>query len=234
LALALGLCLPRALRCGAPDGNLKITGFAIHKATLRWRDLVFLELKTDAGLTGFGEATLEGRADLVEAALRWLEEDFIGRDPAGPEAHWNRAYYQLSRWRNGPAPMSAISAVDIALWDIEAQRLGVPLWRLLGGPLRRASRVYYTHWGASIENHRTPQAFHDWAIETRKKGWTAVKWTLAAQGSESERITRAGAELEAIRGAVGNSLDLMLEAAEIFSVRSAIEFANAIAKYKPL
>jgi galactonate dehydratase len=234
LALGLGLSAPGTLRCATPDGKVKVTGFAIHKATLRWRDLVFLEVKTDAGLTGLGEATLEGRADLAEEALRWLEKDFIGRDPAGPEEHWNRAYYQLSRWRNGPAAMSALSAVDIALWDLEAKRMGVPLWRLLGGRLRKASRVYYTHWGASIEDRRTPEAFRDWAVETRDRGWTAVKWTLAAQGTEAERMARSGAELEAVRAAVGNSMDLCLEAAETFSVRSAIEFARAVEKYRPL
>jgi galactonate dehydratase len=191
-------------------------------------------MKTDSGLTGLGEATLEGRADEVEAALRWLEEDLIGRDPAGPEEHWNRAYYQLSRWRNGPAVMSALSAVDIALWDLEGKRLGVPVWRLLGGRLRKTSRVYYTHWGASIETRRTPEAFRDWAIETKRNGWTAVKWTLAGQGTEAERIAAGCAELDAIRKAVGNSLDLSLEAAEMFSVRSAIEFAREAAKYHPL
>ena len=234
LALVAGLGTPRPLRCGAADGRIKITGFAIHKASLRWRDLVFLEVKTDAGLTGLGEATLEGRPEMVEAALRWLEEDFTGRDPAGPEEHWNRAYYQLSRWRNGPAAMSALSAVDIALWDLEAKRLNVPLWRLLGGRLRKTSRVYYTHWGASIENRRTAEAFRDWAIETRKNGWTAVKWTLAAQGNVAERIAQSCTELEAVRGAIGDSMDLCLEAAETFTVRSAIEFANAVAKYRPL
>lgn len=233
LACTAGLAVPHLLRCAAPDGKVKITGFTIHKATLRWRDLVFLEVHTDAGLTGLGEATLEGRAELAESGLRWLEEDFIGRDPTGPEEHWNRAYYQLSRWRNGPAAMTALSAVDIALWDLEAKRLGVPLWRLLGGRLRKTSRVYYTHWGASIESHRTPEAFRDWAIETRKRGWTAVKWTLAADGTEPERIARASAELEAIRSAVGDSVDLSLEAAETFSVRSAIDFASAVAKYRP-
>jgi galactonate dehydratase len=234
LALAAGLSAPWALPGAAADGKVKITGFAIHKATLRWRDLVFLEVKTDSGLTGLGEATLEGRADLAEAALRWLEEDFVGRDPTGPEEHWNRAYYQLSRWRNGPAAMSALSAVDIALWDLEAKRLGVPLWRLLGGRLRKEARVYYTHWGASIETRRTPEAFRDWAVETRNKGWTAVKWTLEAKGTEPERIARACAEMEAIRTAVGSSMDLCLEAAETFSVRSAIEFAIVVEKYRPL
>ena len=108
LAAAVGFSARRSLPGATPDGKVKITSFAIHKATLRWRDLVFLEVKTDAGLTGLGEATLEGRADLAETALRWLEEDLIGRDAAGPEEHWNRAYYQLSRWRNGTAVMSAL------------------------------------------------------------------------------------------------------------------------------
>jgi galactonate dehydratase len=230
----MGIGTSASLCRATPNGRVKITGFTIHKATVRWRDLVFLEVNTDAGLTGLGEATLEGRAELAEAAIRWLEEDLVGRDPAGPEEHWNRAYYQLSRWRNGPAAMSALSALDIALWDIEAKRLGVPLSRLLGGRLRDSSRVYYTHWGASIEDHRTPEAFRDWAIETRNKHWTAVKWTLAAQGTEAERITRSCAEIEAVRKAVGDSMDLSLEAAETFSVRSAIEFAAAVAKYRPL
>lgn len=222
------------LRGATPPGKVKITGIAIHKGTLRWRDLVFIEVHTDAGITGLGEATLEGRAEQVEAALRWVEEDLIGRDPSGAEEHWNRIYYQLSRWRNGPAAMSALSAVDIALWDIEARRLGIPVWQLLGGQLRPASRAYYTHWGASLEAHRTPEAFHNWALETRKNGWTAVKWTLAPQGTEAERIKRGCAELEAVRKAVGDSMDLCLEAAEMFTVRSAIEFTRAIAQYRPL
>jgi galactonate dehydratase len=234
LALAIGIGASNPLIGATPNGKVKITSFAIHKVTLRWRDLVFLEVQTDSGLTGLGEATLEGRADLVETALRWLEEDFVERDPAGPEEHWNRAYYQLSRWRNGPAVMTALSAVDIALWDIEAKRLGVPLWRLLGGRLRNKSRVYYTHWGASIESRRTPEAFRDWAIETRKNGWTAVKWTLASQGTEAERIAQSCIEIEAVRTAVGNSLDIGLEAAETFSIRSAIEFSAAVSKYRPL
>lgn len=219
---------------GAALGRVKITGFRIHKATVRWRDLLFLEIQTDAGLSGLGEATLEGRSGQAEAALRWLEDDFIGRDPAGTEEHWNRAYYQLSRWRNGPDTFTALSAVDIALWDIEAKRLNIPLWRLLGGRLRERSRVYYTHWGASLESHRVPEAFHDWALETKKMGWTAVKWTLAAAGSEPERIEAATREFGAFRQAVGSSLDFAIEAAETFSVRSAIEFARAVERFRPL
>ena len=235
-AAATALC--GGLTSGQPvvpaPGRVKIIGFKIYKVTVRWRDLLFLEIHTDAGLTGLGEATLEGRSAQAEAALRWLEEDFIGRDPGGPEEHWNRVYYQLSRWRNGPDAMTALSAVDIALWDLQAKRFGVPLWQLLGGRLTEKSRVYYTHWGASLERNRVASAFHDWAIETKAKGWTAVKWTLSPQGSEPERILASRKEFEAFRNAVGSSMDFAVEAAETFSVRSAIGFANAIAEYRPL
>ena len=219
----------------APTDRIKITGFEIHKVSHRWRDMLFVEVKTDAGITGLGEGTLEGRADAAEQALRWLEPSYVGLDPSGIEEHWNRSYYKLSRWRNGPPAMTAISAIDIALWDIEGKRLGLPVWRLLQGPLRPRLRVYYTHWNASVDGaKRTPERFAEWAKETRARGWTAVKWSIPMGGSEKERITRLVRELEAVRGAVGDSMDLALEASETFTVRSAIELANAIAPYKLL
>jgi galactonate dehydratase len=229
--LAATLLLPAAK--AAPAGKIKITKFEIHKVTVRWRDLVFLEIQTDSGLTGLGEATLETRADVVEQGLRWLEESMRGTDPAGPEEHWNRNYYQLSRWRNGPVTMSALSAVDIALWDLEAKRLGVPVWRLLGGPVQRNLRAYFTHWSASF-SPRSPEAFRDFAQKTQAGGWTAVKWTLPLEGTETERIQKSVAEVEAVRKAVGSKLDIGLEAAETFSPRSAIQFARAMEPYNLL
>jgi galactonate dehydratase len=218
----------------AANREMKITRFDIHKVTLRWRDLVFLEVQTDAGITGLGEATLETRADMAEAGLRWLEESFRGLDPAGVEKHWDRSYYQLSRWRNGPAANSALSAVDIALWDIEGKRLGVPVWRLLEGPIRNDLRVYHTHWTAVLKKPRSPEAMGELAAETRAKGWTAVKWTILMGGTEAARIAGTVAELAAVRKAVGDSMDLCLEAAETFTPRSAAQFAEAIAPYHPL
>jgi galactonate dehydratase len=216
-----------------PRDPVKITGFSIHKSTLRWRDLVFLEVHTDSGITGLGEATLETRADLVEKALEWLEPTMKGLDPSAIEQHWNRNYYGLSRWRHGAAEVSALSAVDIALWDIEGKRLGVPSYRLLGGPLTPRMKVYYTHWSAALKQ-RTPQAFADWAIETRTRGWKAVKWTAPMQGGEKERIAQTVAEVEAVRVAVGKDLDIGIELAETHSLRSALELARELDRFKPL
>lgn len=224
------LCgLPALPAFGAPP-PLKITRFEIHKVTLRWRDMVFLEVHTDSGLTGLGEATLETRADMVEAGLRWLEPSFAGQDPAGIEDHWKRSYYGLSRWRNGPVALTALSAVDIALWDLEAKRLGVPVHRLLGGPGNPRLRAYFTHWSAGLPK-RVPEAFHDLAQQTRQAGWTAVKWTLPLRGTEAERIAATIAEVDAVRKAVGFHLDIGLEAAETFSLRSALQFAKALEPY---
>ena len=223
-----------ALRAQAP-GKVRITGFEIHKVSLRWRDLMFVEVKTDAGITGLGEVTLESRTEIAESVLRWLEPEYVGQDPSGPESHWNRVYYVATRWRNGPALMTGLSAIDMALWDIEAKRLGVPLHRLLGGPLQPDQRVYFTHWDASLApEKRDISTLTALAKETLAKGWTAVKYTVPQFGTELERIDKNVAELAALRGVFGSKVDIALECAETFSVRSAIQFANAAAPYRPM
>ena len=196
---------------------------------------MFVEVHTDAGITGLGEATLESRTDIAESVLRWLEPEYVGLDPAGPEAHWDRVYYVATRWRNGPALMTGLSAIDMALWDIEAKRLGVPLYALLGGPIQDNLRVYFTHWDASIPpGKRDIAAVTELAARTREQGWTAVKYTLPPAATELERIDQDVAELAAIRKVFGTQVDIALECAETFTVRSAIQFANAIAPYHPL
>ena len=234
-AFGAAFAAPFLLPAFEPTGKIKITKFEIHKVTVRWRDLLFLEVHTDAGITGLGEATLESRTETAEAVLRWLEPEYIGLDPTGPESHWNRIYYVATRWRNGPDLMTGLSAVDMALWDIEAKRLGVPLHRLLGGPLRRGMRAYFTHWDASIApEKRDVGSLAELAAKTLEQGWTAVKYTLPGVGSELERIDRDVAEAAAIRKVAGSKADIALECAETFSVRSAIQFAQAVAPVRPL
>ncbi len=229
------MAAPLLLPAVEPLGKIKITKFEIHKVTVRWRDLLFLEVHTDAGITGIGEATLESRTEIAESVLRWLEPEYVGLDPTGPESHWNRVYYVATRWRNGPDLMTGLSAVDMALWDIEAKRLGVPLYRLLGGPVRSEMRAYFTHWDASIPPEKRDSAsLTDLAAKTLAQGWTAVKYTLPQGASELQRMDQDVAEAAAIRKVFGNRADIAMECAETFSVRSAIQFAQAIAPVRPL
>jgi mannonate dehydratase len=103
---------------------------------------VTLKIETDEGLTGVGDATLNGR----ELAVRSYLEDhvvpaLIGRDPARIEDTW-QYFYRGAYWRRGPVTMSAIAAVDTALWDIKAKAANLPLYELLGGKSRDAVMVY--------------------------------------------------------------------------------------------
>ena len=217
--------LPVSLLSASP---VKITGFDTHLCRMDGRDYLFVEVHTDSGITGLGEASLPSRVKITEQALRWLEPRLKGLDPAGVEAHWNRLDYQENRWRDGSVLMTALSAIDIALWDIEGKRLGVPVWRLLGGSNAKPMRVYWSHWSAQLKQ-RTPQALAELAIKTVADGWTAVKWVIPRADTEQARLRQVVSEIEAIRKAVGMSLDICLELYETYSMRSALDLARAVA-----
>jgi len=106
------------------------------------RNFVTLKLQTDAGIYGLGDATLNGRE---KAVVAYLEEHclpaLIGRDAANIEDIWHY-FYRGAYWRRGPVTMSAISAIDMALWDIKAKALNTPLHNLLGGKSRNRALVY--------------------------------------------------------------------------------------------
>jgi len=195
------------------------------------REYLFVEVKTDAGITGLGEASLPSRINITDEAVKWHASRLIGRDPAGVEAHWNRLYYEENRWRDGSVLMTALSAIDIALWDIEGKRLNAPVWRLLGGNNQQPMRVYWSHWSNKLKE-RTPEALSELARKTVADGWTAVKWVIPRAATEQTRLRQVVSEVEAIRKAVGMSLDICLEMYETYSMRSALELARAVAPLK--
>ncbi len=108
------------------------------------RNFVLLKITTADGVTGWGDATLNGRELAVASYLRdHLAPLLIGRDPARVEDTW-QYLYRGAYWRRGPVTMTAIGAVDIALWDIKGKTTGQPVYQLLGGAVR--DRILaYTH-----------------------------------------------------------------------------------------
>ena len=213
--------------------RLNIKRLTTRKHSIGNRDYLFLEIETDAGITGVGEGSVSGRVEIVEQAIQWFAPYLVGKPAGGIEDHWNKAYYEFSRYRNGPILMTALAAVDIALWDIEAQRLGEPIWRLLGAEEARPMRVYYSHWSHGMEP-RTPDKLAELAAKTKAEGWTCIKWVLPKGGGEAERLQRLVAEVEAVRRGGGPDLEIGLEMWETFSVRSAIDFAKAVAPFRPM
>ncbi len=120
---------------------MKITAAKVI-VTCPGRNFVTLKILTDAGVQGLGDATLNGREQAVVAYLRdHVIPCLIGRDPHQIEDIW-QYLYKGAYWRRGPVTMSAIAAVDVALWDIKAKVAGLPLYQLLGGKSREAVMVY--------------------------------------------------------------------------------------------
>ncbi|THH21148.1 hypothetical protein EW146_g361 [Bondarzewia mesenterica] len=131
----------------------------------RW---LFVRVETTDGIVGWGEATLEGHTEAVEGAFDDLRERFIGWDADGIEDIWQHAY-RARFYRGGPVLMSALSGLDIALWDIKGKKLGVPVWQLLGGKVRDRVKVYGWIGGDK------PSDTYEGAKVRKEQGFTAVK-----------------------------------------------------------
>jgi galactonate dehydratase len=121
-----------------PKGGIKITKLETILVQPRW---LFLKIHTDAGIVGLGEPVVEGRAVTVAAAVKETEAYLVGKDPRQVTHHW-QAIYRHAFYRGGPVLTSALSGIDMALWDIKGKALGVPVYELLGGPTRSKVRIY--------------------------------------------------------------------------------------------
>ena len=127
---------------------------------------LFVQIETDAGITGLGESGTWGHLEASQAALEKFAAYLVGEDPARIEHHWN-VMYRTAHFR-GSAIMGALSAIDIALWDIKGKEHGVPVYDLLGGKCRDKARVYYHVYGRTIAEQVRG------CVEAREKGFTAV------------------------------------------------------------
>ena len=124
---------------------MKITDIKTFLMGVERQNWLFTRIETDDGIYGWGEGSLEGQEKAVENAIRSLAGRIIGEDPTQIEKHW-QVLYRHGFWRGGVVLNSALSAIDQALWDIAGKVYGVPVCRLLGGPVRDRVRAY-THAG---------------------------------------------------------------------------------------
>src|ERR1019366_5502312 len=112
--------------------SMKISTVETFIVPPRW---LFVKVSTDEGLAGWGEATLEGRAETAQAAVHELDDYLVGRDPLHIEDHW-QTMTKMTFYRCGPVLSTAVAAIDQALWDIAGKCYDVPVHQLLGGPVR--------------------------------------------------------------------------------------------------
>lgn len=183
---------------------MKITRLNTFLVPPRW---LFVRIDTDAGVSGWGEPVVEGRAQTVAAAVDELSDYLIDRDPRHIEDNWN-LMHRGGFYRGGPILMSAIAGIDQALWDIKGKDLGVPVHALLGGPVRNKIRVY--SWIGGDRPSDTANAAKDAA----ERGFTAVKMNATAEMEYVDnhaKVERVLENVQAVRDAVGPHVGLGLD-----------------------
>ncbi len=212
---------------------MKITEIKTFTVYTYRTNFLFVKLKTDEGISGLGEATLEYKEHAVLGAIEDIRRVLLGQDPREVERITGELYRD-SYWRLGPVLQSAISAVDMAMWDIKARRLGVPLYELLGGKVRDSIRMYANVW---FSGAKTAEDFAAAAARAKNLGITALKWDPFGKAYlhlERAEFRRSMEIIEAVRGAVGPDVDLLIECHGRFDIATGIRIANEVKRFDPL
>ncbi len=213
--------------------HMRITNVETVVVDFYRTNLVFLVLSTDEGITGVAEATLEGQELAVRGAVDILADAVKGRDAFAI----SQTIYELNRdayWRGGPVTMTALSALEVAMWDVSARALEVPVHRLLGGQTRDRVRAYANGW---FSGARTPEEFAEAARTTVQQGFRGLKWDPfeAADLEVKPRDLRRMLEpVEAVREAVGDDIELFIEGHGRFDVPTAIRVARELEQFQPV
>ena len=216
---------------------MNITGLNAVVVNAQMRNWVFVKVETDQGLVGWGEASLEWKTRAVVGCVEDLVPLILGQDPRRIE-HLYQTMYRHSFFRMGVIGMSALSGIELACWDIFGKSLGVPVYQLLGGAVRESIRMY-DHLGGGEMNalylQDQPERMAERARGSVNAGYSAIK-ALVVPVSEPldglAPIRRAEACMAAIREAVGDGVDIMVDLHGRTTPAMAIQYGQALAPYR--
>lgn len=193
------------------------------------------QVETDAGVIGTGESGAWGHLAASATAMETFAEYLVGRDPGEIEQHWN-VMHRFGHFR-GAAIAGAISAIDIALWDIKGRVLGQPMHALLGGPTRRRVRLY-----AHVKA-KTRERMLEIALDRKARGFTAIghvnPFLDEDRGepfykSHARKIDDGVRVVAELREALGPDVDLCIEIDRRLTPAEAVVFAGEIAPFRPM
>jgi L-rhamnonate dehydratase len=189
-------------------------------------ETVFVELETDDGAIGIGGPITREQALIIDTELRPF---LMGLDAMAHEVVWDTLYRAAVHGRKG-STMMAISAIDCAIWDLKGRVLGQPVYKLLGGPSRSEIPAYASALGYSIEPGRAAER----AREFVKQGYRATKWFFRDGPADGrEGMVRNAQLVSALRGAVGDDVDIMLDCWMSWDVPYTVAMAERLEDYEP-
>ncbi|MCI0809023.1 MAG: galactonate dehydratase [Chloroflexi bacterium] len=195
---------------------------------------LLVTVETDAGITGIGESGTWGFLEASESAIEKFGRYLVGEDPLRIEHHW-QYMYRFSHFR-GAAIMGALSAIDIALWDIMGKHFDVPVHQLLGGKVRDRARVYYHVFGDTTETLLAG------IIDAKERGFTAVGHLTPFLDEERDipyfktHADKIGDAIETVRRyreAVGTGVDLCIEIHRRMTPAEAVQLGLGIEEFHP-
>ena len=200
------------------------------------KNLMFVKMETDAGITGWGEAYTQSDRDAsIEAHITELSRYLVDRDPFHIRHFTHIAYEDFATKRGSMDFHCAVSGLEIAMWDIVGKAVGQPVYNLLGGPVRPRIKLYANGWSGGAE---TPDDYAGAALTAVDDlGFTALKfdpfpgpWRLYPRHEELEQ---AAAVVGAVREAVGPRVELLIEVHRRLAPMNAIRVAKMIEQYRP-
>ncbi len=213
------------------------TSLVDTKGLIKW---VFVKLTTDEGIVGYGEAGNAFRERAQAAAIQELKPLVVGRDPFAIRSLWTQAYKTHLDVR-GPSSLhvSALGAIEVALWDIVGKALGAPVYNLLGGKCRDRVRAYLHAqvWGGEVEPG--PDVYVELARARVAEGFSAIKfdpfWFTAPSDANISRdeLRRVVRIVAAVRKAVGDGVDMGIEFHAKFNTPAAIRIGQALEEFDP-
>lgn len=193
--------------------------FAYARAWYDTRMAMLVEIETDSGLVGWGECY--GPASMTEAVVRGIAPWLIGEDPLRTEHHWQEIYARLRDHGQKGLLIEGLSGIDIALWDIKGRHFGVPVHRLIGGPVRTEVEAYAT----GLYRRKSGDPFEYLVAEAAayvEQGFKAMKLKVGFGVAEDAAIARA------IRRTIGPDIALMVDANHAYDAVAAIKLGRLI------
>ena len=211
---------------------MKITGFRTLVLGTPWRNLTYLVLETDEGLTGVGEARVLGKTHTVNEYLKDAQRHFVGYSPFDVEALFRRMTL-LDFGKPGEVVHTGIALVELACWDIIGKACGQPVYNLLGGKVRDTVPAYANGW-YTVE--RSPEEFAAAASRVLDRGYRGMKFDPFGNGDlelTREQFHSSMDLIEAVASVAGTRAQIMLEMHGRFTPAQAREIARYVEKYNP-
>lgn len=205
-----------------------------EKGSATWAStMIVVRVITENGMVGYGEAVPTLRVISVYNAIKQVSKAYIGKDVEEVEKNYHEWYKQDFYLARSFESATAVSAIDIASWDIIGKELGAPLYKLLGGKVRERIPVYANGW---YQDCVTPEDFAEKAKEVTKKGYKALKFDPFGpyyDWIDEKGLREAEERVKAVREAVGDNVDILIEHHGRFNANSAIMIAKRLEKYNP-